>query len=244
MGQPRPFRRTWRPHAPNKRNFMYFRHPKFADSPEQYVRAFLLLQKDMLELFEYVEPSDNNLACHSYRIHALLIRIAIEMEANFRAILIENNYAKNRKDMKITDYFKLNHFHKLSEYKVKMPVWHGRLGLRQPFSNWKNDHSLSWYQAYNNAKHDRHQNFASATFENTIDAMCGLAVVISSQFYNCDYSPRVYMHQETHNDGFKVCIGDYFEILFPNTWLPADLYDFVWSDIESDADPFARIKFI
>jgi hypothetical protein len=47
---------------------MYVYHPKFAVAPEQYVRAFELIQKDLIELFDYVAPSDINLVCYSYRI--------------------------------------------------------------------------------------------------------------------------------------------------------------------------------
>jgi hypothetical protein len=36
-------------------------HPKFAVDPHHYVRAFLVLQKDLLELFDYIEPADKNL---------------------------------------------------------------------------------------------------------------------------------------------------------------------------------------
>ena len=69
-------------------------HPEFAESPEHYVRAFLLLQKDLHDLFDYVEPADTNLQCFSYRIHALLLRACVEVEANCKAILKENGYKR------------------------------------------------------------------------------------------------------------------------------------------------------
>jgi hypothetical protein len=129
MGEPKPFRRNWRPIVAGQRqSLMYCRHPKFAKNAGQYVRAFSLLQKDMLELFEYVEPSDNNLTCYSYRIHALLMRVAIEVEANCRAILIENNFPKAADKLTMLDYRKLNASHNLSSYEVRLPVWHGACG--------------------------------------------------------------------------------------------------------------------
>jgi len=200
----------------------------------------------MLELFEYVEPSDKNLECYSYRIHALLMRVAIEVEANCRAILIENNFPKqNSNDLKMPDYHKINASHKLSSYEVKLPVWHGLQGVRKPFANWATTHTLPWYRAYNSAKHDRHENFLNATFEHAVDAMCGLAAIISSQFYNCDFSPNIYWHEPLSNDGFQLSIGDYLQIRFPKStdWLPAELYDFDWKHIEAEADPFQEISF-
>ncbi|SRR5258706_11044794 len=79
----RPYRRTCRPfrnsdYATDGR-WRYIEHPKFAQTPEHYVRAFLLLLKDLQGLFDYVEPADTNLKCYSYRIHALLLRACIEV---------------------------------------------------------------------------------------------------------------------------------------------------------------------
>lgn len=246
MGEPKPFRRTWRPFVATRHpSFMYFRHAQFAESPEQYVRVFLLLQKDMIELFEYVEPSDTNLNCYSYRIHSLLMRVAIEVEANCRAILIENKYPKKPHELKIIDFHKLEASHKLSSYEVRVPVWHGQHGVRKPFAGWTTNHSLPWYQAYNIAKHDRHKDFSKATFEHTIDAMCGLAALISSQFYNCDFTPNTYLAMSMASDDFQQSIGDYFQIRFPKAanWSPKDLYDFDWDTIRTDATPFAAITF-
>jgi hypothetical protein len=197
----------------------------------------------MHELFEFIEPSDKNLECHSYRIHALLTRAAIEVEANLKAILKENRYPKKACDLTMQDYQRLDTSHRLSSYEVKLPMWYGTKGVRRPFSNWSTTHSLNWYQVYNRAKHNRHEHFSSATFEHTIDAMCGLAAVISSQFYKCDFAPVVYWHEPMPNNGFELAIGNYFQIRFPNDWRPEELYDFDWKNIEAEADPFQEISF-
>ena len=91
MGITRPYRRICRQftegsYARSGRS-RYIEHPKYAKSPEHYVRAFMLLLKDMQELFDYIEPADENLSCYSYRIHELLLRACVEVEANCKAIL-------------------------------------------------------------------------------------------------------------------------------------------------------------
>lgn len=73
----------------------YILHEKYAQSPEHYIRAYLLIQKDLKELFDYIEPADANLKTYSYRIHELLLRTCVEIEANFKAILTENKYTKS-----------------------------------------------------------------------------------------------------------------------------------------------------
>jgi len=91
----RPYRRTCRQFVDGTyKGSLYVKHPSFAQSPEHYVRAFLLILKDFQELFYYVEPADKNLSCYSYRIHALLLRACVEVEANCKAILKENGYSK------------------------------------------------------------------------------------------------------------------------------------------------------
>ena len=94
-----PYRRTCRQFVDGSYSeggrWQYMLHPKFAQAPEHYVRAFLLLLKDLQELFDYIEPADKNLHCYSYRIHALLLRACVEVEANCKAILKENGYSKS-----------------------------------------------------------------------------------------------------------------------------------------------------
>ena len=163
----------------------YINHPKFAQSPEHYVRAFLLLLKDLRDLFDYVEPADKNLACYSYRIHALLLRTCVEVEANCKAILKENGYAKSN-DWNMADYKKIEKTHFLSSCEIEVPNWTGTMSTWSPFSAWDTGESLDWYKAYNTTKHDRHSQFEQATFEQLIAASCGLLVLLSAQFRTND----------------------------------------------------------
>lgn len=112
MGISLPYKRTVRPFKDNSYQSNgkgeYVSHPDFANFPEHYIRAFLLIQKDLLKLFDYIEPADENLNTFSYRVHELLTRTCIEVEANLKAILLENGYTKVDKrgrplDFKITD---------------------------------------------------------------------------------------------------------------------------------------------
>src|SRR6266478_9389592 len=96
----------------------YIRHPKFAENAEMYIRGFLLLQKDMVNLFEYIEPVDQNLRCYSFRVYELLLRACVEVEANCKAILRENGYTKSGY-MNMRDYKKIDSSHRLSSYEVK-----------------------------------------------------------------------------------------------------------------------------
>lgn len=225
-----PYYRTCRPFTNGSYTeggkWMYVLHPMFAKSPEHYVRAFLLLQKDLLELFDYVEPADGNLTCYSYRIHELLLRACVEVEANCKAVLQENGYSKGG-DWNMGDYKKLEPSHHLSSYEVKIAAWHGAKNTRRPFAAWRTAGKLPWYDAYNQTKHDRHGQFVNASFDNLLDAICGLLALLSAQFITEDFSSASsYLALSGPNDGFEAAIGAYFRVKFPNDWAPEERYDF------------------
>jgi hypothetical protein len=71
----RPFYRTCRQFISgdyaNGGKSEYIEHKKFATEPEHYIRAFSLLQKDLLEIFDYIEPSDSNHKTFSSGTHEL-----------------------------------------------------------------------------------------------------------------------------------------------------------------------------
>jgi hypothetical protein len=243
----RPYKRTCRQFVDGSYSaggrWQYMVHPKFAQQPAHYVRAFLLLLKDLQELFDYVEPADSNLPCFSYRIHALLLRACIEVEANCKAILQENGYTK-LSEMNMTDYRKIDSTHRLSSYQVKVPYWSGTKEIRSPFSAWLTGGSLPWYRAYNTTKHDRHVEFTKATFDHLLDACCGVLVLLSAQFQTNDFSPgNSLLALEGRGDGMESGIGDYFRVKFPDDWPHRLRYDFDWQMLKDEVDPFDTIDY-
>lgn len=243
----RPYRRTYRQFVDGRYTeggrAGYVLHSKFANSPAQYVRAFLLLLKDLQDLFDYIEPADRNLSCYSYRIHALLVRACVEVEANCKAILKENGYTK-ASDMNMGDYKKIDVTHRLSSYEVKLPYWNGSNYLRRPFEPWSTGRSLRWYQAYNTTKHDRHIEFEEATFEYLIDACCGILVILSAQFGTNDFTPGdTLISIGGRHDGMETGIGTYFRVKFPDDWPFEMRYAFDWQLLKDESDPFQTIDY-
>ena len=247
MSVTRPYRRPCRQFTDGSYTeggrSQYIVHPRYAQSPEHSVRAFLLLLKDLHDLFDYVEPADKNLCCYSYRIHALLLRACVEVEANCKAILKENGYVKSG-DMNMNDYKKVNTSHRLSSYQVKIPNWHGTQSIRTPFLPWDDDKCLPWYQAYNTTKHDRHAEFETANFVHLIDASCGLLVLLSAQFGTNQFSPAdTLLATEGPRDGMESGIGGFFRVKFPDDW-PDDMkYEFDWQTLKKEDDPFHEFDY-
>lgn len=237
-----PYHRIYREfvESPNSNysssNFMIDR--EYAVSPENYLRSFLLIQKDILNLFEYIEPSDTNLKTYSYRIHELFMRVCIEVEANFKAIFKENIFSKEERLWKIKDYKLINKSHHLSSYKVIYPVWKGDSNTFTPFEHWIDSNILPWYDDYNKCKHDRHSKMELANLNNLLNSFAGLFILLTSQFNTHSYEPGSTLLSLDSKDDFypdgEFGIGDYLFVKFPNDWSEEEKYDFDWSVLKNE----------
>jgi hypothetical protein len=248
----KPFHRNYRPvvkgHNSGYSDWAYIVDKEYCKSPEYYTRGFMIIQKDLIQLFESIEPSKVNLKTYSFRTLELLIRICVEVEANFKAILKDNIYTPTDKKDKpipernwnINTYKIIDKTHRLSDYQIELPIWHGEGRFRAPFKNWNNDESIDWYQKYNRAKHDRVNSFEEANFETLIDAFAGLAVLISSQFRTEDFQPGpTLLALESSNSG----IGGYVIPHFPKTWTDDEKYKFDWATLKNEEDRFQKINY-
>lgn len=223
-------------------DWRFIEHPEYAKDPLHYIRAFNLIQKDLLELFDYVEPSDSNLATYSYRIHQLHLRACIEVEAHFKTILSVNSY-RNPSNWTMRDYSKLEITHRLSGYEVQLPIWRGKIGVRRPFAAWASGARLNWYQAYNAAKHDRQESFEKATFNELLDAVCALVTVLAAQFASFDFSNTIHWMRQPPPDGFRSTIGGHFLARYPSDWPAEQRYDFSWEELSKEQQPFQTLTF-
>ena len=168
----------------------------------------------------------------------------MEIEANFKAILRENIY-KPEKLWNISDYIKINTTHHLDNYSVEFPIWRGSKNKYKPFENWSQNKILSWYQAYNEVKHDRNEKFELANFENLMTAFAGLFVLLSAQFNCQSFSPGATLLSTITNSYFEGSfgIGNYLKINFPTDWDEDEKYDFDWSILKEETHKFEKIDY-
>ncbi|MEK6152076.1 hypothetical protein WIW50_02385 [Flavobacteriaceae bacterium 3-367] len=261
MSFDKPFHRNYRPvkNGPQQgySDWAYIIDKGYAQNPEHYTRAFLIIQEDILKLFQFIEPSDINSNTYSYRTHELLVRTCIEVEANFKAILKENIYSpkhqsgrragqvRTDKEWNIGDFKIVNKTHHLDDYSIILPFWNGVKNIRRPFKAWKINDGLTWYQAYNKSKHDRLTNFKDASLDNLIDAYAGLCILLSSQFRHVDFQPGPdILHTQGYNyfgGGFG--IGDYLMVDFPDDWADQEKYEFDWTMLKNEKVRFRKIDY-
>jgi hypothetical protein len=235
-------------------SWAYIHDREYARNAEHYVRSLNLIQNDLRSIFEYIEPSDECLSTYSYRVHALLMRTCIEVEANFRAILEENTFTP-RGRVNMRDYRRIDVTHHLSSYEVILPIWNGQPHILRPFSQWRDARgrvsatgvSIPWYQAYNASKHDRQEAFKEANFGSLLMAVAGLLVLVSSQFRDKEFDAGpTLLSIGTGQDDFhsgEAAIGSLFRIVYPDDWTDEELYDFDWMMLRAQPDRFAKINY-
>jgi hypothetical protein len=242
----RPFFRCVRPGVDGEYleggRWMYVRHPLYAPDAHHYIRAFLILQEDLQRLFEFIEPADANEAAYSFRALELLLRACGEVEANCRAILDANGYVPGKWPT-MTDYKKLDSTHRLSSYRVRLPVWRGDHSVRTPFAGWNGKTGLlSWYTAHHGGKHNRHEEFPGANLANVVDAVAAVVVLLAAQFCLDDFGPS-HLELSFGPTEYDTAIGGYFGVAFPNDFPVIDRYDFDWQTLKEESQPFQRLTF-
>lgn len=223
----------------------YLRDERFACQAE--MRSLLttakLILDDLYELFNYIEPDDTNLSVFSHRIYELLLRTATEFETNCKGILKDNGYAKADNKMNMSkDYFKLASVMRLSEYKVVFDRWSTNHQF-DPFIDWNTTSylPLTWYQGYNNVKHNRYSNFKQASLENLMNSLAGLLCILHAQYgekmaygfvnnlsLGLNYQEQLEIEQ--------------FTIIAP-TFPEAEQYDFIWDVLKTEPNPVQKYIF-
>ena len=118
----RPYHRIWRPvkgydwsdtvislddNNEPKVTLDYLYDDRFANQnvKKSLITATRMILRDLNSLYDYIEPSDDNLGVYSHRIYELLLRTATEFETNCKGILKANGYSKPESDWYIKDYF-------------------------------------------------------------------------------------------------------------------------------------------
>lgn len=201
--------------------------------------GYKILEQDLKTLFEYIEPSNDNLSTYSHRTYELLLRASTEFETNCKQILNANSYSSSR-SLNIIDYNKLNPAMRLSDYSVVLNFWRPGQKIIKPFDNWSISHTLNWYQAYNNVKHDRHINFHDASLENTIYAVAAVYTILFAQFSVFSFNPYQQISMYEENDDNSIFMGESIFSIKQPIWIDADRYDFDWNLLKGAANPFER----
>ena len=252
-----PYFRLWRPmkNYTNSIDNMFLEdsvpHPsldylldnRFANQAElkSLVISAHLIIRDLYDLFNYIEPCNNNLNTYSQRVYELLLRTCTEVEANFKGILTANSYI-SRSYLKMPDYFKVEKISKLSEYEVSFNRWKENIQFK-PYAVWNNAISfvaLPWYDNYNQVKHDRYNNFDKANLDSLMNAVAGLLVLLHAQCGG-NMADACFTELTIMQDSQYQLDTDTFVLKTPT--FQNEEYEFIWDNIKSQTNPIVQYNF-
>lgn len=222
----------------------YMLDERYAEDRNELIRAYHILEKDLIELFEFVDPADNNLPTFSHRIYELFLRACTEFETNATKILEVNGYNRNGK-WNILDYYLVNSATRLNEYRLFINIWkNGKKEIR-PLEQWNVGHTLSWYQDYNTVKHDRNREFGRANLGNLISATGAVFCILFAQFHNLIFTlnqPTI-MYSNDENTGELSSGNMLFGIILPTSWQRNEMYRFDWPTLRTQEAPIQKFQF-
>ena len=196
-----------------------------------------LIIDDFERLFEYVEPHSSNEKVFSHRIYELLLRTCTEVESCCKGILVANGHVARN----MNDYKKIEQASHLSGYTVQYSNWLPMAYFAQPYASWATGAQLPWYEAYNDVKHNRSQNFHLANLKNLLDAISGLLCIIYSQIGDSVqqvFESNIYF--SSVDDEVSVRSFRITPFQFPDN----EKYDFDWNSLKSAPDHFQRFQFV
>lgn len=162
-----------------------FQAPDYGWRERELIASLLQLRslyQSLEDIFRVVHPVQANVATFGNSIRDLIILASTECEAQWRAVLKLNNYARAKPTR--FDYQKLGAPMRLSEFTVILPHYRD-LDALVPFADWdgvNEDAPLSWYDDYNAVKHDRAGSFERAKLGTALNAVAACWVMIAAQF--------------------------------------------------------------
>ena len=176
---------------------------------KSFIKAFELIQDDLVELFDYIEPTDSNRNAYSRRIQRLFLRVCIEIEANLNAMLSASLYSDRGRNWECRDFQIVDQAHALSAHEVKLAFWRGLENHVKPFAGWEFGRAAHWYRDYQSIGQDKAQHLPKATLRNLVAASGALAIILNVRF---SFDLFSHSREGSSADGFKQAFGDLFSV--------------------------------
>lgn len=258
MGLANPYYRIIRPKADL---LDYVLDKRYATDRLQLSRAYINIERDLRKIFDYIEPDEQNKSVFSFELYSLLLRACTEVELNCKLIMMANGAKPINKHFTMEDYKKIEYSSLLSKYTATFQNWRQRNSgsgqlkyvkkVFRPFSNFDKtiNKAPDWYVAYNNVKHNREENLEEANFENCMNAVAGVLILLYSQFGSqCietyGDAGKIYLCEDNAYD--NVFTADVIFSIKPSEesdWLSSEIYDFEWNKIKGSPNPFKQFPF-
>lgn len=158
--------------------------------PNEYsnlLRQIEIILDDLDSIFKVVSPHKNQDSVYGHAIRNVIMLACTELDSRMQHILRNNAVKPMWRHFQMKDYYKLKDTLRLDEYSLSF-YRYGDLEVYSPFSEWEKNSELSWYNAYNNVKHNREDKFPDANLKNAINAIMALCIITIAQYgYRNDF---------------------------------------------------------
>ena len=145
-------------------------------------KYFLTLEKDLIQLKDYVEIHTDNFDTYSFELSKLLQLACAEVDSVCRifcsVIDPEINYADDStRDGNIALYRKIiiSEYPEIGTVEVTIP---GLDHPIRPWQEWNTGETPEWWTDHNKVKHYRHSSFKKANLRNTLYSLSALMLII------------------------------------------------------------------
>lgn len=150
---------------------------------------YLMLEKDFMNTFQYVEPSVENNSAYSKEYNKLLLSIGSEIDVVFKELCkkIENKNSSDVENYNITNYMNvISNYNNFSNENCTNLVTRE---IISPFTAWINSKTPLWWKNYNHLKHDRlsNDNIKLGNYLNVKESLSAL-YIICCFLYKTSYS--------------------------------------------------------
>lgn len=146
-------------------------------------KYFLTVDQDISHLSRYIEFSDDNYGVYSIELARLFLSVCSEVDVVMKilcqrhceALYCQKIKGKRNPNMDIYRSVLVPCFDYFSSISVEIP----KCSIsRIPWKEFTKGDNPSWWRAYNDVKHSRHNNYKKANLGNVIDATAGLLVAV------------------------------------------------------------------
>lgn len=187
-------------------DFVIFEDIKKENSQFQNdIRQYNILQKNLDNVFNIIEPSKNNKNVFGLELRNIILLSAMEVEVHWQKLLKNNGYEKIK--LTTNDYVKLQEFINFN-FNFKLN-YHPDFGTITPFIGWnaeKPTNSLEWYETYNKIKHDRGTNLNMASLQQAITSVSAVLTLLYIRYgqKNINEKLQTNIFSTTNSYGFRV----------------------------------------
>jgi len=138
---------------------------------------FLALEQDLEKVARYIEFNEDNYNTYSIELAHLLLAIGSEVDVLMKALCKVIDPDVQRKDIGSYRYAIQSKSSDFMEIVCQIPKY-GMMSI-SPWEAWEDNSSSNpeWWDAYNDVKHKRSENFGKANLKNVLNAISALYIV-------------------------------------------------------------------